>query len=161
MASFQQTVMCTKSINSSNAVAGVSPAMAKTRLCCNKPWVLNGTSVVSVSALSASPSRNHIASERGEQSQLLHAEVVPTHEPVLSEREIIYCKITAWNSTILGFVYGFISTLKCSCCFCHLQSIWLRLIIPETIPYLFQVQCWTLQIKNGKIHFILVVRSSN
>lgn len=51
-----------------------------------------------------------LSSEREEQFQLLHTEVVYTDEwlLVLSEMKIIYCKITAWNSTIWGFVYVFI-----------------------------------------------------
>lgn len=58
----------------------------------------------------ASRSREHLSSQRGERFQLLHTEAVSTHEwlLVISEMEIIYCKITAWNSTIWGFVFVFI-----------------------------------------------------
>lgn len=125
-------------------MAGASPPMAKT--CLWGCYVNHGSWMApqgsQLQPFPASPCRTHTPGEKGEQSQLLHTEVVSTHEllPVLSEREIMSCKITVWNSTILFFVYVFISTLKCSCYFCHLQSIWLWLIIPETIPYLFQVQ---------------------
>lgn len=92
MASVQRSVVCTESINSSNAMAGASPPMAKICLCCVNHGSCMAPQGSQLQPFPASHPGNTYP-VRGESS--LHTEVVSTHEPVLSEWEIIYHKITA------------------------------------------------------------------